>query len=216
MSKTDNHRLYGQYLHDRSLTPVVAIGSAGTGKTYGAVGAAVDWLEQSPARIFIGIRPNVAFADEIGFLPGTEDDKIGPWVRPMKQNFEKHGLGAAYLKLLEDKKRVQFHPLAFIQGLTFDNAFILIDEFQNMSLPQIKGVLTRVGQNSRVVMCGDIKQTSPLFKGSGVEKFLQLVEATGVRCHVVNFGPEDIVRSEQCKQWINAFEQFEEKSYELR
>lgn len=126
--KTEKHRLYGEYLYSQNHAPVIAIGSAGTGKTYNAVKAAIDWIGSDTSNIFIGARPNVAFADEIGYLPGTEAEKIAPWVRPMRQNFEKLGMDAAYLSMLEQKKRVQFHPLAFIQGLTFDNAFILVDE----------------------------------------------------------------------------------------
>lgn len=209
LKKTENHRLYGDYLHSQDHAPVIAIGSAGTGKTYGAAKAAIDWLEADPSHIFIGARPNVAFADEIGYLPGTEAEKIGPWVRPMRQNFEKHGMDSAYLSMLEQKKRVQFHPLAFIQGLTFDNAFILVDECQNMTYGQLKGVLTRTGQNSRVVLCGDIKQTSPLFEGSGLAELVELVSATGVKCNIVEFTLRDCMRSQQCKDWLRAFEKWE-------
>lgn len=210
MNKTDNHKLYGAYLHDRSTTPIIAAGCAGTGKTFTAIGAAIDWLEESKSNIFIGVRPNIAFAEEIGFLPGTSDEKMMPWVAPMRQCFNKHGMDHAYLSMMEKTKRVQFHPLAFIQGLTFDNAFILVDEFENMSLAQIKGVLTRLGHNSRVVFCGDVKQTSPLFKDSGMREFLHMINVTGIPCHVIEFGPEDILRSQQCKDWILAFDRFEE------
>lgn len=209
LQQTEKHKLYGRHLHSQDRTPVIAIGSAGTGKTYGAVGAAIDWLEKDPTNIFIGARPNVAFADDIGFLPGTEAEKIAPWVRPMRQNFEKHGMDSAYLNMLEQKRRVQFHALAFIQGMTFDNAFIMIDEVQNMSFGQLKGVLTRVGQNSRVVLCGDIKQTSSMFEGSGLSELIDMVRAVESKCHVVEFGAVDILRSTECKRWILDFEKWE-------
>ena len=209
LEKTLNHKLYGAALHDRTTTPIIAYGAAGTGKTYGAVGAAIDWLEQSPSNIFIGIRPNVAYADELGFLPGTEEEKLAPWVRPIKQNFAKHGMDAAYLQMLQKQHRVQFHPLAFIQGLTFDNAFLMVDECENMTFGQLKGLLTRTGKNTRVVLCGDTAQTSPLFQGSGLAELIQMVKTLGIECHLIEFGFDDVLRSERCKQWLLAFNQWE-------
>lgn len=207
--KTENHRLYGACLHDRTTTPVIAYGAAGTGKTYGAVGAAIDWLSEGAPNIFIGIRPNVAYADELGYLPGTESEKLAPWVRPLKQNFHKHGMDEAYLSMLEKQGRVQFHPLAFVQGLTFDNAFLMVDECQNMTLGQLKGILTRTGENTRVVLCGDTAQTSEKFKGTGLAELITMINALRCDCHLIKFTHDDVMRSEQCKQWLIAFDKWD-------
>jgi len=99
-------------------------------------------------------RPNVSYADDIGFLPGTEREKAEPWIRPFQQNFKAHGIGKAHLEDWEKLGKVQFQTLAFIQGLTFDNSFILVDECQNLTFAQIQMLFTRVGQWSKIVCVG--------------------------------------------------------------
>lgn len=211
LPQTANHKRYGAYLHDRSTTPIIAHGVAGTGKTYGAVGAGIEWLKEGPSNNFLGVRPNVAFADELGFLPGTEEEKLAPWVRPIRQNFGKHGTDADTLALYEKKKRVQFCPLAFIQGMTYDNTFILVDEAQNMTFDQLKGLFTRTGENSRVVLCCDMAQTSPLFPNSGIAELLDMVRTLNSDCHLVEFGYDDVLRSARCKQWLMDFDKWESR-----
>lgn len=205
----DNHKLYELALTDRGLLPVIAVGPAGTGKTYGAVGAAVEWLQDKRKKVLV-TRPNVSFAKENGYLPGTEREKMTPWVRPIEQNFQFHGMKTGNLAMLEKEGRLVYMPLEYIQGLTWDDTFILVDEVQNMSFEQMKVFLTRTGKYSKVVMCGDVAQTSPKFKQGGLSELLRMVEATGVPAHVINFTHEDIRRSEQCKSWIVAFDAWEE------
>ena len=206
---TDNHNVYNLMLNDRDLLPVIATGPAGTGKTYGAVGRAVEWLEDKRKKCLV-TRPNVSFAKEGGYLPGTEREKMAPWVRPIEQNFKLHGLKEGHLAMLEKEKRLTYMPLEFIQGLTWDDTLIIVDEVQNMTFEQLKVFLTRTGKYSKVVLCGDIAQTSPRFKGSGLAELIQMVNALQVPCHTIEFGYEDILRSEQCKTWIIAFDKWQE------
>lgn len=124
---TKTHDLYNLALRDRDMLPTIAIGAAGTGKTYSAVGAAVEWLK-TRSRQLIVTRPNVSFADKNGFLPGSEREKMGPWVRPIEQNLRLHGVSLPQQESWEKHGTLQFLPLEYIQGLTFDNAFILVDE----------------------------------------------------------------------------------------
>ena len=206
---SDNHKLYELALHDRGNLPVIAIGPAGTGKTFGAVEAAIDWMSDTRKRTLV-TRPNVSFAKETGFLPGTEREKMTPWVRPIEQNFKFHGVKQGQLDMWEKEKRLEYMPLEYIQGLTWDDTFIIVDEVQNMSFEQLKVFLTRTGKYSKVVLCGDVAQTSPKFKQSGLAELVSMVERLESPCHVVKFTHDDIMRSEQCKRWICDFDLWEE------
>lgn len=134
---------------------------------------------------------------------------MGPWIRPVEQLFNKFGLQKSYLDTLEKYGRLQYLPLEYVQGLTFDNALVIVDEVQNMTFEQLKVFLTRTGENSKVVMCGDIAQVSPKFYNSGLAKFIAMCERLDLPVHMIEFQAEDILRSEQCKQWILAFDEWE-------
>ena len=207
---TKAHDLYEQALRDKKLLPVLAIGAAGTGKTCGAVGLAVEWL-QSKRKVVV-TRPNVTFADELGFLPGTEREKMEPWIRPILQNFAYHGVNRGVVDGLEKAGNLTFLPLSYVQGLTFDNTLVIVDECQNMTFHQLKVMLTRMGKWSKIVLCGDVAQTSQHFAGSGLEALLRMVRRLELPVHVIEFTHEDILRSDQCKAWIVAFDQWEQEN----
>ena len=209
LKPTKMHELYDLALHDRKNMPVVAYGSAGTGKTYGAIGRAVSWLETNRKSRVVIARPNVSFADTNGFLPGTEREKLEPWIRPLQQNFIEHGIGIRHQEDLEKNHRLQYYMLEHIQGLTWDDSLIIVDECQNMSFEQIKVLVTRVGEYSKLVLCGDIAQTSPLFKNSGLARFIDMVGRYNLPVHTIHFTVDDVLRSETCKMFIQAFEEEE-------
>lgn len=206
------HDLYDLALHDRELRPVIAYGSAGTGKTYGAVAAAVEWLNASKKNKLIVVRPNVSFAAKNGFLPGTEREKQEPWVRPVRQLLNELGCSYNEQECLEKKGRIVYYPLEYIQGLTFDNSFIIVDECQNMSFEQIKVFVTRTGKYSKLVFCGDVAQISPLFHQSGLKTFLNMIDKFNMNVHTIHFDREDILRSDLCKEFIIAFEEWEKSN----
>lgn len=206
---TKNHNLYELVLRDKPLTPVIAYGYAGTGKTYGAVGAAIEWIGKDKKKKVMVTRPNVSFAKEGGYLPGTEREKIDPWVRPIQQNLAAHGVNKGQQECLEKNGQLAYMPLEFIQGLTFDDTFVIVDECQNMSFQQLKVFLTRTGKYSKVVLCGDVAQVSPKFRDSGLAELIQMIEYFNLNVHTIEFTKNDILRSEQCKAWIEAFEDWE-------
>lgn len=209
LKPTKTHELYELALRDRANMPVVAYGSAGTGKTYGAVGRAVEWLEEGRKNQVILARPNVSFADTNGYLPGDEREKLAPWIRPLQQNFIAHGVGIRHQEDLEKNKRLNYYMLEHIQGLTWDNALVIVDECQNMTFDQIRVLVSRMGQYSKLVLCGDIAQTSPLFKNSGLKEFIDMVERLDLPVHTIHFTVDDVLRSETCKMFIQAFEKWE-------
>jgi phosphate starvation-inducible PhoH-like protein len=211
LQPTKKHELYDLALRDRALMPTIAYGSAGTGKTYGAIGRAVEWLEGGKKSQVILARPNVSFAQTNGFLPGGEREKLLPWIRPLQQNWQAHGIGIAHQEDLEKNKRIQYYMLEHIQGLTWDNALVIVDECQNMTFDQIKVLVTRMGKYSKLVLCGDVAQTSPLFKGSGLAEFIKMVETLDLPVHTIHFTREDVLRSEQVKMFIGAFEDWEKQ-----
>lgn len=203
------HDLYDLALHDRDQRPVIAYGSAGTGKTYGAVQAAIDFINGSKKNKLVVVRPNVSFADKNGFLPGSEREKQEPWVRPIRHLLRELGVNYNDQECLEKNGRILYYPLEYIQGLTFDNSFVIVDECQNMSFEQIKVFVTRIGKYSKMVFCGDIAQISPKFHQSGLAQFLSMIEKFDMNIHTIEFNREDILRSKLCKEFIVAFEDWE-------
>lgn len=209
LQTTATHQAYQLALHSRELFPTIAYGSAGTGKTYGALKAGIKMLQGKQIKRIIVTRPNVSFAQTNGFLPGTEREKMEPWVRPILQNLGKLGVNPGTVESWEKNGTLMFYPLEFVQGMSFDDALIIVDECQNMTFEQLKVFLTRTGFNARVVLAGDIAQISPKFHNSGLAQLLEMIDKLQVPCQTIHFTREDIVRSEQCKMWIEAFEDFE-------
>jgi len=155
------------------------------------------------------VRPNVSFADKNGYLPGTEREKLDPWVKPVIQNLEQIGCKKSEVERLEKEGKLQFYALEHVQGLTWDRSFVILDECQNCTIDQLKVFLTRTGQWSKVVLCGDVAQTSPKFRGSGLAELVNMIDKLKLPASTIQFTPDDILRSEQCKMWIKAFEEWE-------
>lgn len=206
---TARHKAYAQALNHKGMYPTIAYGSAGTGKTFIALEEAMKQLEKQQIRQVICIRPNVCFADSSGYLPGSEREKMEPWVRPVRQNLEKMGYNASHIENLEKNGKLKFYPLEFVQGMTFDNAFILIDECENLTFHQLKIILTRVGSYSRIVLAGDVAQVSERFRNSGLAKLIHMCLRLDCKVNLINFKEDDIIRSGQCRDWIVAFEAYE-------
>ena len=194
------------YLHAlRTSQMTASTGPAGTGKTYVAASYAADLFERGEISKFILARPAVAVeGEEHGFLPGSLDRKIAPWARPVVDVL-KSRLGAAKVEEMLGAKVIEVIPFAFMRGLTFDSSFILLDEAQNTTELQMRMFLTRIGEDTRVAINGDISQKD-IKKGSGLEMVLRLAPAYNIPCRIVSFTAADVVRSGICKQWILAFE----------
>jgi phosphate starvation-inducible protein PhoH len=185
---------------------IAAIGSAGTGKTYLALSLAFKAVieEELYERVII-IRSAVQSRDQ-GFMPGSLTEKMAYYETPyLDIACNLFGRGDAY-SILKQKNTIQFMSTSFVRGLTFDNAIIVVDEIQNMTYEEIRTIVTRLGDNSRLILCGDVKQDDLKINKnrvdiSGLTKFLSVVNQIH-DFRVVNFTTDDIVRSGFVKDFI--------------
>jgi phosphate starvation-inducible protein PhoH len=201
---TATHKLYEADLHRIDKAPTFAIGYAGTGKTYTAVKAA---LKMDVA--IIVIRPNVPYGEELGFLPGGEAEKLLPWTMPVRECLLKLDVSPMKQQQMEGSGQLRFIPLGYTQGLQFDNCVAIVDEVQNMKYKAILGLSQRVGINCKMVFCGDVRQVAIGFKDSGLAEFIEMIRVMKLGFKVINFGEDDILRSDICKRTTIAAEGFE-------
>lgn len=183
---------------------LMVIGYAGTGKTYLAVNKAMElYTNQEIKKIHI-IRSAVPTRNQ-GFLPGTLKEKHAVYELPYHSIFSDIcGRGDAY-EILSKTGAVTFDTTSYLRGLTFDDCVIILDEIQNMTWEEINTVYTRLGENSRCIMCGDFRQTDKDVGKSGLDKLLKVVNQLDT-FEIVEMGKNDIVRSEKVKDWIIAVE----------
>ena len=184
---------------------VFGVGPAGTGKTYLAVAAAVHmFLEERIDKIIL-CRPAVEAGERLGFLPGTEKDKMDPYMRPL---YDAIGdmLPARQVQKLMEEGRIEVAPLAFMRGRTLTNAFVVLDEAQNTTEMQMKMFLTRLGEGSRMAVTGDVTQIDlPRGTPSGLVQALKLL--TGVKgIGMVKFSAVDVVRHHLVARIIEAYD----------
>ncbi len=182
---------------------VMILGPAGTGKTYVTATCAADLYILKQIDKIVITRPHVAVGKDIGFLPGTLEEKAQPWALPVLDVLIKH-LGRGTVDTALKSGNIEIATLALMRGRSFDNAFIIVDEAQNIEVPEIQMILTRVGEGSTIVLNGDIQQ-SDLKGTSGLAKIIHLAKKHMLDVPVVEFGVDDIVRSGICAQWVKVF-----------
>jgi phosphate starvation-inducible PhoH-like protein len=170
----------------------MALGPAGTGKTYLAVSAAVDALILGSVARIVLTRPAVEAGESLGYLPGDMNAKLAPYLRPLDDALNER-LGGKRLKQLIGERAIEIAPIAYMRGRTLNNAFIVIDEAQNCTYGQIKMLLTRLGANARMVVTGDPDQSDLLDGLSGLAEIANRLEAIA-DVAVVRLGDSDIVR----------------------
>jgi phosphate starvation-inducible PhoH-like protein len=182
---------------------VLILGPAGTGKTYVTATCAADLYTLKEIDKIVITRPHVAVGKDIGFLPGTLEEKAQPWALPVLDVLVKH-LGRGAVDTALKAGNIEVATLALMRGRSFDNAFIIVDEAQNIEVAEIKMLLTRVGEGSTIVMNGDIQQ-SDLKGTSGLAKVIHLSKKHLLDVPVIEFGVDDIVRSGICAEWVKVF-----------
>ena len=192
---------------------IVAYGCAGTGKTfitlYNAIKDVLD--EKTPYEKVYVVRSLVA-TREIGFLPGDHEDKSWlyqlPYKAMVRYMFEMR-TDADFQMLyanLKAQDTIDFWSTSFIRGTTFDNAIIIVDEFQNLNYHELDSIMTRVGQDSKIMFCGDATQTDLTRENekNGIVDFMRILRLMANSVDIIEFGVEDIVRSGICKEYILA------------
>lgn len=178
-AKTINQKDYIRDIVENDV--VFCTGPSGSGKSYIAAGIAANHIYRDEVEQVIVTRPLVCAGKDIGSLPGELDEKIKPYLLPMEENL-KHFLGRDYYGKLFNEGRIRYEPLEVMRGATFHDAFMILDEAQNCTLDQIKMFITRRGENSKVLINGDIRQTD-IRKFSGLLDCidrLEDVEGVGV------------------------------------
>jgi phosphate starvation-inducible PhoH-like protein len=170
----------------------IALGPAGTGKTYLAVSAAVAALEAGAVARIVLTRPAVEAGESLGYLPGDIGDKLAPYLRPLNDALNER-LGARRVKQLMAEGAIEIAPIAYMRGRTLNNAFIVIDEAQNCTYGQIKMLLTRLGWHSTMVVTGDPDQSDLLDGLSGLAEIARRLDPLA-DIAVVRLDERDIVR----------------------
>lgn len=183
-------------LYDHSKSIIFSTGPAGTGKTLLAVLAAIKALKEGDIRKIVLTRPAVEVDNERhGFLPGDLNQKMEPWTKPIFDVLHEHFSTRETARMLEEQI-LEISPLAFMRGRTFKHAFIIADEMQNATPSQMKMLLTRLGEDSRMIVTGDVKQTDRREGDNGLIDFDKLMEKFGNSQYIdwIKFDHKDIER----------------------
>ena len=187
----------------KEYSQVFILGPAGTGKTYVTATYAADLYTTKEIDKIVITRPHVAVGKELGFLKGDLQEKTMPWALPVLDVLEKH-LGKGAVETGIKNGNIEMAPLALMRGRSFDNAFIIVDETQNITTHELKMLLTRVGESTTIVLNGDVQQ-SDLKEADGLSKVIHLAKKHMLPVPIIEFGVEDIVRSDICAQWVKVF-----------
>lgn len=200
-----NQEEYVKTLKNKNKKIIVVSGPAGTGKTLFATEFGVKNYLMGTYDKLIFTRPSVSVDEELGFLPGTLEEKMAPWVRPIYDilyNF----ITPSEVKTLMEEKIIEIAPLGYMRGRTFKNSWIVADEMQNSSISQMKMLLTRLGENSRLVITGDLEQYDRMNEVNGLEDFLN--KFRGRRSTSISsfeFNNNDIQREEVVKEILDIY-----------
>jgi phosphate starvation-inducible PhoH-like protein len=193
-------------LKDKNKKIIFITGPAGTGKTLFATEYGIHNFISGGCEKLIFTRPSVSVDEDLGFLPGTLEDKMAPWIRPIYDilyNF----ISVKEVQYLNEEKLIEIAPLGFMRGRTFKNTWIVADEMQNCTISQMKMLLTRLGDNSRLIITGDLEQYDRPNEINGLEDFLNKFKGKQ-SSSIVNFQFEknDIQREEVVKEILDIYD----------
>lgn len=187
----------------KSSDQVIVFGPAGTGKTYCVATFAANQYHLKNVNKIVITRPHVAVGRDIGYLPGTLEEKSAPWALPVIDILERH-LTKGVVETALKSGNIEVAPLALMRGRSFEDTFVIVDETQNITLPEVKMLVTRIGQGSKLVLNGDIQQ-SDLKEADGLSKITHYAKKHMLPIPIIEFAVDDIIRSDICRQWIKVF-----------
>ena len=204
LPRNRNQEQYILKLLDDTKDIVFGIGPAGTGKTLLAVQVAVKLFKAGKVDKIIVTRPAVSVDEDLGFLPGTLEEKMAPWTRPIFDVLREY-FNAREIEGMIQEGIIEIAPLAYMRGRTFKHSFILADEMQNATPNQMKMLLTRLGEQSMMAVTGDLNQADRL-KDNGLIDFTKLLESTNQSClDIVHFEQGDIERHAAVKAVLQVY-----------
>jgi len=204
LPRNRNQEQYVLKLLDDTKDIVFGIGPAGTGKTLLAVQVAVKLFKAGKIDKIIVTRPAVSVDEDLGFLPGTLEEKMAPWTRPIFDVLREY-FNAKEIEGMIQEGIIEIAPLAYMRGRTFKHSFILADEMQNATQNQMKMLLTRLGEKSMMAVTGDLNQADRL-KDNGLINFTRLLESTNQSClDIVQFEQGDIERHAAVKAVLQVY-----------
>jgi phosphate starvation-inducible protein PhoH and related proteins len=202
--RNPNQEEYLQKLQDQSKNIVFAIGPAGTGKTLLACQVGVKLFKEGLVDKIVITRPAVSVDEDLGFLPGTMQQKMEPWTRPIFDVFAEY-YHSKEIDLMIREGVIEISPLAYMRGRTFKNAYIIADEMQNATPNQMKMLLTRLGDGSKMIVTGDLKQADRL-DDNGLIDFCRLLENKKLQhIDVQYFTMRDIERHRAVKEVLKVY-----------
>lgn len=208
--QTPRQRRYIEAIKDEATPLVFGVGPAGTGKTFLAVAAAVEAQKNGLVDRIVVTRPAVEAGERLGFLPGALEEKVDPYLQPIWDAFRAH-MRDEDLKRGRETNRIEVAPIAFMRGRTLTNAFVIVDEAQNATIAQMKMVLTRLGQGSRMVVTGDPSQIDlPHAAMSGLDHALHILGRLK-RVEVVRFTGQDVMRHDLVADIVAAYDHDEKR-----
>lgn len=181
----------------------VAIGPAGTGKTYISAMTFASLYMKGRYNKIVLTRANVPTGRSLGFFPGTIDEKLAPWLAPITTVLKK-AFGDSHYQNLVSQRRIELQPLETIRGMSYENSLVMVDEAQNLNFEEIKAITTRLGENSKLVLSGDQSQ-SDVENGKSLMKFVNMCRRNSIAIPVVEFPADDIVRSDIVGQLVRMY-----------
>ena len=203
--KNGNQETYVNTLKNKNKKIVIASGPAGTGKTLFATELGIKYFMRGVFEKIIFTRPSVSVDEELGFLPGTMEEKMAPWIRPIYDILYQF-ISPKDVQHMMEEKVIEIAPLGYMRGRTFKNCWIVADEMQNSTVSQMKMLLTRIGENSRLVVTGDLEQYDKPDIINGLEDFLNKFRgksSTMIDCFT--FDRNDIQREEVVKEVLEIY-----------
>jgi len=203
--KNQSQEIFSSMLKAKNKKIILATGPAGTGKTLFATEYGIRYFLLGIYEKLIFTRPSVSVDEELGFLPGTMEEKMAPWVRPIYDVLYQF-VSPREVQILMEEKIIEISPLGYMRGRTFKNAWIVADEMQNSTVSQMKMLLTRLGENSRLVITGDLEQHDRPNERNGLEDFLD--KFRGKRSSSIGsfeFDRSDIQREEVVKEILDIY-----------
>ena len=203
--KNSSQEYYNSQLKHKNKKIVVATGPAGTGKTLFATEWGIRNFLLGVYEKLIFTRPSVSVDEDLGYLPGTLEDKMAPWIRPIYDILHMFITPREVVTLMEDKL-IEIAPLGYMRGRTFKNCWIVADEMQNSTIAQMKMLMTRLGENSRLIVTGDLDQYDRPTQDNGLEDFLDKFKGKrSSSITSIEFQKDDIQREEVVKEVLEIY-----------